>query len=254
MTDRPTEHQMVVARRALEEECARREHLVVALTGAHAYGFASVDSDLDLKAVHVDPIDAFLGFGGGGSTADRLEIIDGVEIDYTSNEVGSALRGVLKGNGNMIERLMDPEPLIAHEALSSLRPLIEKNLSRRLHRHYRGFAHNQRQAIGDPPRVKKVLYVLRTALTGAHALTTGEVVPDLSAVCDRYGFSQAHDLIAHKRAAEGGVLPPGTEVQDLLDRAFACLDQALADSILPDAPAAPGDLERWLIDHRRSQG
>jgi predicted nucleotidyltransferase len=39
--------------RVLEEEQARREHVVVYLSGAHAYGFPSPDSDLDLKAIHV---------------------------------------------------------------------------------------------------------------------------------------------------------------------------------------------------------
>jgi uncharacterized protein len=250
MTDRPTDHQMAVARRTLTEESALREHLVVALTGAHAYGFASVDSDLDLKAVHVAPTGPFLGFGGDVAASDRLEVIDGVEIDYTSNEVGSALRGVLSGNGNMIERLLDPAPLVAHEALSSLRSLIRQNLSQRIYRHYHGFATNQRRAIGDPPRVKKVLYVLRTALTGAHALMTGEVVPDLSALGHRYGFSRVEELIAYKRAAEDGVLPDGVDVEAMLERAFVCLDEALERSALPEEPPTPGDLERWLIEHR----
>jgi RNA repair pathway DNA polymerase beta family len=47
-----TEHQARVADRVLDEEATRREHLVVSLSGAHAYGFPSPDSDLDLKCVH----------------------------------------------------------------------------------------------------------------------------------------------------------------------------------------------------------
>ncbi|MFY1825632.1 nucleotidyltransferase domain-containing protein, partial [Myxococcus fulvus] len=38
-----TEHEKTVADRVLDEESARREHLVVSLTGAHAYGFPSPD-------------------------------------------------------------------------------------------------------------------------------------------------------------------------------------------------------------------
>src|SRR5690606_22403890 len=45
-------HPRAVADRVLDEESARRRHLVIALSGAHAYGFPSPDSDLDLKAVH----------------------------------------------------------------------------------------------------------------------------------------------------------------------------------------------------------
>ena len=42
-TELLTAHQLTVARKVLAEESARREHLVVSLSGAHAYGFPSPD-------------------------------------------------------------------------------------------------------------------------------------------------------------------------------------------------------------------
>ena len=45
--------QEAVVNRVLDEESSRRDHVVVYLSGAHAYGFPSPDSDLDLKAIHV---------------------------------------------------------------------------------------------------------------------------------------------------------------------------------------------------------
>src|SRR5262245_43324929 len=57
MTDDPWSvligHQAEVARRFLADRDRERKHLVVYLSGAHAYGFPSPDSDLDLKCVHV---------------------------------------------------------------------------------------------------------------------------------------------------------------------------------------------------------
>ncbi len=50
-----TPKQRQVADQVLSEEEQQREHLVVSLSGAHAYGFPSPDSDLDLKAIHIDP-------------------------------------------------------------------------------------------------------------------------------------------------------------------------------------------------------
>lgn len=41
-----------VVQRVLDEESLRRRHIVIALSGAHAYGFPSPDSDYDLKSVH----------------------------------------------------------------------------------------------------------------------------------------------------------------------------------------------------------
>ena len=199
------------------------------------------------------PTEPMLGLGTAPGAVDRQEWIDAVEVDFTVNELGQVVRGLLKGNGNMLERVLDPAPLHAGPELPGLRALVRRNLSQRSYAHYRGFAHSQRQAVDlAAPKAKKVLYVLRTAVTGAHLLETGEVVPDLAALAERYGFPEVPELIERKRAAEQGVLPGEwvARIPGLLDRAFARLDQALADSILPEHPVEPEALERWLIADR----
>ena len=95
-----------VAQRVIAEEESRRRHIVVALSGAHAYGFPSPDSDLDMKAIHIEPTKNLLGLSPTKVAFDRLEFIDGVEIDYTSNEISGVLSGILAGNGNYIERVL----------------------------------------------------------------------------------------------------------------------------------------------------
>ena len=77
-----SEHQATIGDRVIAEEEAKREHLVVYLSGAHAYGFPSPDSDLDLKCIHIAPTGALVGFEPPAVTFDRAEIIEGVEIDY----------------------------------------------------------------------------------------------------------------------------------------------------------------------------
>ena len=253
MTDALTAHQASVADRVLDEESAARRHLVVHLSGAHAYGFASPDSDLDLKAIHVVPTTSLLGLQSPALVANRLEVIDDVEIDYTSNEIAVAIRGLIKGDGNMLERVTSASPLRRSPELDELRRLGLAALSQRYYRHYRGFASSQRAAVveASPPKAKKVLYVLRTVLTGVHLLETGECIPDLTALCDRYGFEQSHELITFKRAAESGTLPVDVaeSVPSLLDRAFARLDEALSRTPLPPdpSPKSESDLEAWLV-------
>ena len=80
-----TTHQQQIALRSIGEEESHRPHVVVSLSGAHAYGFPSPDSDLDIKAVHLDPTNELLGFPRPPKSAERLEVIEGVEIDYSSN-------------------------------------------------------------------------------------------------------------------------------------------------------------------------
>lgn len=248
--------QAIVAR-ALRDESAKRSHIVVALSGAHAYGFPSPDSDFDLKAVHVEPTDALLGLAAPALHADRMEVLDGVEIDYTSNEIKPVLLGVLHGNGNYIERLLGSSLLQTSPELDALRPLARAALSRRIASHYLGFATNQRQAFHQDPTAKKLLYVLRTALSGRHALATGEIVTDLSELATPYGVPGARDLIATKRRGERVKLNAEEATRWLAeaDRAITWLRASVAMSVLPEEPPplASSALERWLLELRRSR-
>jgi predicted nucleotidyltransferase len=248
-------HARTMMERALAEESAKRSHLVVSLSGAHAYGFPSPDSDLDLKSIHVERTARLLGLGNATLHADRMEVIEGVEIDYTSNEIRPVLLGVLHGNGNYIERILGRTPVMEAPELEALKPLAAQALSRRLGGHYLGFAQSQREAFTRESTVKKLLYVLRTALTGTHALRTGEIVTDLGELCDPYGFGGARDLIVAKRRGELVKLEPAETAHWLAeaDRTIGTLRAAIGDSPLPpDAPeGASHALEDWLLQLRR---
>lgn len=250
-----TQTEEAVARRVLDQEEGRRRHLVVSLSGAHAYGFPSPDSDLDLKAIHIEPTARLLGLSVPAPSASRMEVIDGIEIDYTSNEIQQALLGILGGNGNYIERVLGAIPLRVTPALEELRPLVRRSLSRRAHRHYHGFASGQLrefESAADAP-AKKILYVLRTTLTGTHLLLTGNVVTDVTELLDAYGFPQARDLVATKRAGERVSLESSAKSDWLkaVARAFEILDDAHARSVLPPEPPNRDELEGWLVEHRR---
>jgi predicted nucleotidyltransferase len=248
-----TEHQQQVSSRVLDEESEKRRHLVVSLSGAHAYGFPSPDSDLDLKAIHIAPTARLLGLQPDAPPADRLQIIEGVEIDYTSNELGGVLAGLLQGNGNYFERILGPLPIRSSREHEELRPIAARALSRRVHRHYRGFATSQLREFEASPKAKKILYVLRTALTGVHALVQGEIVPDLTRIMDLYGFGEARELIERKKAGERADLdePMREKWRREVARALVLLDEKWPSSPLPEEPANRAELESWLIEIRR---
>jgi uncharacterized protein len=252
-----TEHQQTIGERVIAEESARREHLVVYLSGAHAYGFPSPDSDLDLKAIHIAKTSALVGLEPPQPTFDRAEIVEGVEIDYTSNELAHALAGILHGNGNFLERVLGRTVFTESPLLAEARPLVKATLSRRVHKHYRGFASNQLRFLEKEPTVKKLLYVLRTAITGTHLLSTGELEADLGRLLDRYGLESARDLIAAKRAGERTAVDPAIldAWRPRLDAVLSGLDAARGTSILPEEPPldAVRALEAWLVVVRKSR-
>jgi predicted nucleotidyltransferase len=247
-------HARRVAGDVLAEEEKKRRHLVVALSGAHAYGFPSPDSDLDLKAIHIAPTRFLLGLSEPPAASERMEVIEGVEIDYTSNELGAALRGLVKGNGNYLERVIGNHLLTVSSLLEELEPLVRAGLSKRYYRHYLGFARQQQQDFENStaPTAKRVLYVLRTALTGTHLLRAGELRVDLNENLEDYGYEDARDLIERKRAGERTVLDDATAShwRQRVQRAFALLDDANAKSKLPEEAPNVAELERWLVDAR----
>jgi hypothetical protein len=53
-------------------------------------------------------------------TIDFLGIFEGLEIDYTSHELAAALRLLLKGNGNILERMLSPFQLLESDEVTEL--------------------------------------------------------------------------------------------------------------------------------------
>lgn len=252
-----SEHETKVLSRVLAQEEEQRQHIVVALSGAHAYGFPSPDSDLDLKAIHIAPTRQLLGLRPHATSAERMEFVEGVEIDYSSNELGGVLHGVLKGNGNYIERILG-EHLVARSAqLDELQDLVADSCSRLSHRHYQGFAMQQRKSVesSSEPTIKKLLYVLRTALTGLHLLKSGELVVDLRRNASEYGYEEALELIEAKRQGEQQQLSEAHKSLWLgrLDALFEHLDSVLESSVLPARAPNEDALEDFLIRARLEQ-
>jgi len=250
-----TAAQAAVARGFLAERDRERRHLVIYLSGAHAYGFPSPDSDLDLKCVHVAATHDLVGLDVPDESRDRLEVVDGVELDYGSNELAQALRGSIKGNGNFLERLFGELVLGGDAALlAEARAVVAPVLSRRVARHYAGFATSQLRAFDERPTAKRALYVLRTAATGRHLLARGEVVTDVARL-GPYVPAEIGELIEVKRTAERQELTAeqATAWRARLVAAIEAVDAAWPSSLLPPDPPAEAiaGVDRWLRDVRK---
>lgn len=236
--------------------------LFLGLTGAHAYGFPSPDSDLDLKAVHAVSAARLLGLAGAPPP---LELVvddwEGREMDLSSHELGLCAELLLKGNGNMLERLLGPLPVVTTVLGERLAEVARRCLSRRAVHHYRGFLgamlreHDLDVRDRGGARAKRLLYAYRVAFTGAHLLLSGELVTDVAALAPRFGYAdRVRSLIERKRTAEKAVLTE-PEVAPFLEdvpRLYALLDDAQARSILPETPddAGAAALDALLVEAR----
>ena len=145
------------SRRACSPRSRReREHLVVYLSGAHAYGFPSPDSDLDLKAIHIAPTGELVGLRRRRRTATRARVIDGVEIDYTSNELAHALAASSRATATSSSASSATLALRSSAAARRAAAVRAAVAVARVHRHYRGFATSQLRGVRrEEPTAKR---------------------------------------------------------------------------------------------------
>jgi predicted nucleotidyltransferase len=229
------------------------------VSGAHLYGFASVDSDLDLRGVHLLPLAELVGLRTGPETLQADGVRDGVELDVVTHELGKFCRLLLSRNGYVLEQLLSPlvvtsSPL--HEELVAAAPGC---LTRHHAHHYLGFARTQWALFEKVGELKPALYTLRVLLTGRHLMRTGEVVCDLGrlahdVLAEGVDLPYVPELIAAKSAGEHWPLPSSTGLRGRLHadvvRLTGLLEQARAESSLPERPSAQDRLHDLVVRAR----
>jgi predicted nucleotidyltransferase len=205
------------------------------VSGAHLYGFASVDSDLDLRAAHVLPVAEVVGLRTGPETLSTDGFRDGVELDVVSHDVLKFARLLNSRNGYVLEQLLSPLVVVTTPVHAELVALAPRLVTRNHAHHYLGFATTQEKLFARTGELKPALYLLRVLLTGIRLMHTGQVVADLREL-DAPGY--VPDLIAAKRAAEHGPFPPAVAAALAKDvaRLRGELEAARDASHLPEKP------------------
>ena len=224
------------------------------MSGAHLYGFASVDSDLDLRGVHQLPLAELVGLRTGPETLQAGGVRDGVELDVVTHELGKFCRLLLSRNGYVLEQLLSPLVVRTSDLHDELIATAPNCLTRHHAHHYLGFARTQWGLFERTGELKPALYTLRVLLTGRHLMYTGEIVCDLGRLADGMDLPYVPDLIAAKAAGEHWPMPTATGLRARLHgdvtRLTGLLEQAREESKLPDRPSAERELHDLLIRTR----
>lgn len=228
--------------------------LLCAVTGSHLYGFSSPDSDVDLKGIHQAPTTRILSLRPGRANHDVLTDYEGTECDLTTHELAQALKLLLAGNGNMLERIHAPLQLVRTPLVASLQTLSRRILSRACYGHYRGYLQGMKREHTRDGRAKSLLYTYRVALTGVHLLRTGEVEARLPVLACEYGMPEVLELVDYKRAtAEKGAGPAGLSavLREGWPRLEAMLVEARDGSALPEKAHGHDIVDEFLVAQRR---
>jgi uncharacterized protein len=224
------------------------------VSGAHLYGFASVDSDLDLRGAHALPVRELVGLRTGPETLQAGGVRDGVELDVVTHELGKFCRLLLSRNGYVLEQLLSPLVVTTSPVHEELIAAVPGCLTRHHAHHYLGFARTQWALFERTGELKPALYTLRVLLTGRHLMYSGEVVCDLARLADGMDLPYVPELIAAKAAGEHWPMPSWTGLRARLHadvaRLTGLLEQARDESALPDRPSAENQLDDVVIRYR----
>jgi len=189
-----------------------KEHHVKILyaceSGSRAWGFASPDSDYDVRFIYVQPTHRYLSIR---ERKDVIELPVNHLLDINGWDIRKALQLFLKSNGPLYEWLQSPivykeEGGLAHE----MRNLMPIYFSHRAGcHHYFSMARNafENELQGGRVKLKKYFYALRPALACRWIIERQAVPPMefaiLRSLVDDEGWQSAvDDLLTRKQGAD----------------------------------------------------
>jgi predicted nucleotidyltransferase len=210
------------------KELSRLEHqhdikiLYAVESGSRAWGFASVDSDWDVRYIYIHRLDWYLQID---SKKDSHEEILSNDIDLAGWELKKALKLFRKSNPPMLEWLRSPIVYLEqYSTANRLRDLMENYFNPKscIHHYLHMAEGNYREyAQRDIVRVKKYFYILRPILACDWIKQTKTMAPMEfqklvdTQVDDKEVKTEIQNLL--KRKIAGEELNEGPKIQVLND-------------------------------------
>lgn len=220
------------------------------ISGAHLYGFASPDSDVDLRGAFLLPAAHLLGLKQIQETF-NMEGGGPRPLDWVAHDLRKFVRMMTQHNGYVLEQLYSPLVVLGGPEHDELKELGKGCLTRQTSRHYLGFARSRRERLEQgEATVKHLLYAYRVLLTGIHLMQNRQVESHLPSLNAEAGIAAIDELIARKRqGAEAMQLAEGEVEQHNaeLDRLVMELHAAGESSSLPDLPQNLEQLDEFLV-------
>ena len=243
-------------------ERLEREHDVKVLfaceSGSRGWGFASPDSDYDVRFIYVNRLSWYLTVEPGRDVIE--EPISG-DLDVNGWDLRKSLQLLRQSNPTLLEWLRSPI-MYREEAdtMARMRTLAEQGFSSvRGYHHYVSMAKkNFREHLrGEEVRYKKYLYVLRPLLA-ARWIRDGRGVPPMRFAAlaemtldDRPLLDEINRLLEVKmRAGEAATSPRWPGIHDFIEGELAAAEtHVVADATRPDTTALDAFMTETVRKH-----
>ncbi len=200
-------------------------------SGSRAWGFASNDSDYDVRFIYVHPQDWYLSIN---DKKDSIEYPLIGELDFGGWEIRKALRLMRKSNAVIFEWLQSPIIYWKNEDfVKRIWPLAEKCFAPKpAINHYLGLAINAYNSFknSQQTKAKKYFYVIRPVLAAYWIAQKGTIPPMeyhklLPLIEDQNILAILDDLLKKKRnSAEGDLVDVIPELHIYIDKLFTYCD------------------------------
>jgi hypothetical protein len=215
--------------RRLEQELEIKV-LYAVESGSRAWGFASRDSDWDVRFLYIHKLDWYLRIDQERDY--YVKILDN-EIDLSGWELKKALKLFRKSNPHLLEWMRSPIVYNQHSsAIDKMRDLKKLYFDpKSCFHHYLNVAvHNFEGYLADERiNLKKLFYVLRTILAAdwiyEHRTTVPVEFPVLleSQITDALISNEIISLLKRKGAGtEQDIVPKNDLLQEFLEEKIAC--------------------------------
>lgn len=228
-------------------------------SGSRAWGFASADSDYDVRFIYAWPQEQYLGIYDPTETLNYG--VDADLLDVTGWDLRKALALFRKANGSLMEWLFSPVVYRQDEAvMDEWRALVpEYFLPRNSAAHYLGLCKQiwgkmRDGEASDSTTAKKYLYVLRSLLASRFVLEKQQRIPvrfdELRAQLDLDSTiaDAIEDMINAKASGkEKDTIPRHAQLD-----AFITTELDRVDSLIGELPSEPGSIEELNAFFRKT--
>ncbi len=242
--------------KTVHEEIMRRLHaaeaehnvkiLYACESGSRAWGFASPDSDYDVRFIYARPRDWYLSFDVESKRdVIEYEIVD--EIDCSGWDIRKALYLFTRTNGALLEWLVSPIRYIEsgplRSRLTNLAPRTANQIALCYHYSHMARRNAREYLLKDKVRLKKYFYVLRPLLAIRYieqnqspppiefgklvkAVAPAEIVPGISRL-----------LELKQNLPESGLGEPISEINEFIEAEISRHGETFSGQGRPDLAA-----------------